>query len=157
MLLMLQLKVHLETCTWIPLTERQFRFKIMGDHTVNSGELIVDTYLACFVFITICMGNVINANKKSDNSLKLFRAFLGVTPFPSTNPPPLILDDVAQDYWQEWFLNGNGRITNAAVLHQLDITASEFKPGTLVGLFRDTGNPNQEWEIENIAKDKSFQ
>ena len=83
----------------------------------------------------------------------MFRAFLAVTPFTIS----LILNEVTEEYWQEWFLNGNGRITNAGALYQLDITASVFEPGTVVGLYQDTGNPNQEWEILEVARDKSLE
>ncbi|KAJ3666106.1 hypothetical protein Zmor_001561 [Zophobas morio] len=82
-----------------------------------------------------------------------FGAFLAVTPFTIS----LILNEVTEEYWQEWFLNGNGRITNAGALYQLDITASVFEPGTVVGLYQDTGNPNQEWEILEVARDKSLE
>ena len=90
------------------------------------------------------------------NNLELFRAFLSIPQFNSTKPPPLVLDDGTYEFWQEWFLNGNGRITNAAILYNLHIIHSEFEPGSLVGLYPDNGYLNQEWEIVQITRDKSF-
>ena len=91
--------------------------------------------------------------RKEVNNFKLFRAFLDVTPFTTT----LIMNPVTDGYYQQWFLNGDGRITNAAVLLQLDVTAGQFKPGTVVGLFENNNTPNQEWEIIAVDTDKSFE
>ena len=108
---------------------------------------------ACFVFLTMTMGNVLTQIRKSVNNLKIFRLFLSVLPY-GDKLSPLILDNVSEEYWQEWFLNGNGRIVNAAILYNLDVTYGTFEPGNGVGVYPDTGDINQEWEIVQVFMDE---